>query len=431
MRERGRPVRRLAHGRGRCLRGAGRARSGRAADHRTTSARLADGKARLHRCCAGPTAASSTTASSTSARDDEFFVDRQRVEHRQGPRVDPRARSAPARRRRRLRRRPALIAVQGPKAVALVDALAGGDARRHADASRSRVHESPGVPCTGRAHRLHRRGRLRAGLPRPSDAARAVERAARGRRRRRRPADRARRARHAAARGPAAALRQRHRRRPPPRSRPGSAGRSSSTSRRLHRPRRRCARRSRAASTRQLVGFRIADGRARSRATATRSSTAAREGDRHGVSPAAAPASPSAARSAWATSRSTRARRAPSSRSTAAARTSPAPWSPASSTSEDRTHERRAIPDDLRYTKEHEWLRDPGHDLARSASPSSPSISSATSRCVDLPKEGDLGHQGPAVRHGRERQGGLRPVRAGLRQVVKVNDAARRQRPSW
>ena len=95
------------------------------------------------------------------ARRRRVLRDRQRVEHGQGPRRG----SASTRRRAcdvdDVSDETALIAVQGPKAVAMVDALAGGTLAQmpsftfaDADGRRRRVHR--------RAHRLHRRGRLRA-----------------------------------------------------------------------------------------------------------------------------------------------------------------------------------------------------------------------------------------------------------------------------
>ena len=47
----------------------------------------------------------------------------------------------------------------------------------------------------------------------------------------------------------------------------------------------------------------------------------------------------------------------------------------------------RRLPDDLRYTKEHEWARIDGDD-APSASPSSPSTRSATSSTSSCPRSG-------------------------------------------
>src|SRR5947208_16358933 len=85
-------------------------------------------------------------------------------------------------------------------------------------------------------------------------------------------------------------------------------------------------------------------------------------------------------------SRSRSPRPARSSRSIAAARTSPPPWFPASSTSGPNM---TSFPTDLRYTSDHEWLRAAGSawrvGITQFAVDQLGDIT-----LVDLPKEGDL-----------------------------------------
>ena len=86
-----------------------------------------------------------------------------------------------------------------------------------------------------------------------------------------------------------------------------------------------------------------------------------------------------------------------------------------------RTLERRATmsddyPNDLRYTKEHEWARVDGNRRHRRHHPVRRRVSSATSRRSTCRRKARRSRKDERLRHRRERQGGQRPVRAGDRQ---------------
>ena len=157
----GRPVRRLAHGRGIPARRR-RARGGRQGSRRTRSRAAPVGKAvytllchaerrrrrRLHLLQAKPTDEFFVIVNaSNTAKDLAWFRD-----HATGTacNVDDVSEAT------------ALIAVQGPKAVAMVDGARRRRASPTCRASRSATRTVAGVDVHGRAHRLHRRGRLRA-----------------------------------------------------------------------------------------------------------------------------------------------------------------------------------------------------------------------------------------------------------------------------
>ena len=161
------------------VRGAARARGGAAAGHERRRASCADGKARLHAalptrrggivddCIVYARADRRTSSSSTPSQ------------HRQGPRLVPRARARPLRRRRPSPTRPRCSRCRARRPSRWSQSLA----RRRASPS-CRVFTlhgatSPASQPRRRAHRLHRRGRLRALRAAPDDAARCGTRCSR------------------------------------------------------------------------------------------------------------------------------------------------------------------------------------------------------------------------------------------------------------
>ncbi len=122
------------------------------------------------------------------------------------------------------RRRPRCSRCRGRARRASSRASTPLDARRRCARFRFASGEVAGVPALVVAHRLHRRGRLRALRRRRATPRRCGRRSSTAGRADGARAGRPRRARHAAAGGGAAALRPRARRRRPRRSRPGSAG---------------------------------------------------------------------------------------------------------------------------------------------------------------------------------------------------------------
>ncbi len=227
VRTRGRPLRRLAHGRGA---GARRRRRGAScsASPPTTWRKLVPGRAHY---------SGLLTERGTYVDDlliyrlaaDDFLVVRQRLQRATRPRLDRAA--APARPERR---------VAAPRSTERRRATTPCSPCRVRGRSRSsRRSPRPTSPrsryygfAAGRgrrragarlAHRLHRRGRLRA-LPRAGRGAAGLAAPARGRGAARPGAGGPRRARHAAPRGGHGALRPRDRRGARRRSRPGSPG---------------------------------------------------------------------------------------------------------------------------------------------------------------------------------------------------------------
>ena len=335
-----------------------------------------------------PTAASSTTASSTSAPTTTSWSS--------STRRTPRRTSTGSASTRRpacdvvdVSDETALIAVQGPKAVAMVDKLAGGalagDAELHVHGRR----RSPASHCiaartgyTGEdgfelaCANARRASQLWAAL---LDAATPLGGLPIG----------------LGARdtlrleSQAAALRQRSRRRShAARGRPRLGGQARQG--RLHR---RDALRAQKAEGLDAPARRLQDRRrrARSRATATRSSIAARPGERAAIGTVTS-GGPGIMRRRRdrprLRSRRARGRRAPSSRSIAAARTRRRRWFPASSTSERSESDEHAFqPISATPTTTSGCARraPPG----ASASRSSPSTQLGDITLVDLPKEGD------------------------------------------
>ena len=150
----------------------------------------------------------------------------------------------------------ALIAVQGPKALPIVQSLTGDRSRGH-QVLLVRARRGGRRARHRVADRLHRRGRVRDLLPAGDGAAR-VGRGHGGREERRAHPVRPRRARHAAPRSGDAAVRQRHRR-----DDQRARGRSGLDCRleegRLHRPRGRCDRQKASGVARKIVGFAMVD----------------------------------------------------------------------------------------------------------------------------------------------------------------------------
>ena len=90
-------------------------------------------------------------------------------------------------------------------------------------------------------------------------------------------------------------------------------------------------------------------------------------------------------------------------------------------------------PDDLFYTKDHEWARIEDRDGTKVATIgvtrfAVEQLGDVTQ--VDLPKEGEIGQAGRGVRLGRIGEGRLGSVRAAHRQGRQGELAARRIRPS-
>ena len=172
---------------------------------------------------------------------------RQRVDAREGRRLDARAAPAATSSCHDLSDELALIAVQGPRAVDILEPLARMD-EDGPSLRELRPFFATGLSLAGHhrrdgpahlAHRLHRRGRLR-DLHRLRARRAGLGRDPRGRRRTRAGAGGPRRARHAAARGGPAPVRPGHGRRHRPvqlRARLDGEARQG----RLHRPRRAAA----------------------------------------------------------------------------------------------------------------------------------------------------------------------------------------------
>ena len=245
--------------------------------------------------------------------------------------------------------------------------------------------------------------------------------------RRRRRAHRARRARHAAARDEVRALRQRHRRDHQSRSRPGSAGWSS-------RPRA-------TSSAAAAIEAHARGGRRRASWWASRWSSAAvarhgypvldgrRAGRRGDLGLLRRPRSSST--SAWATCRAAlrrrghRARRSRSAAAVSAARVVKTPFHPAAR-QEARRESMANVPADLTYTREHEWAKVEGDRARVGITALRPGA--ARRRRLRRAAEGRRqGHRDEDLRRGRVGQGGVRPVRAGLGEVVEVNERAHRE----
>ena len=299
MRARRRALRRLPHGRVRG-RGARRARRAPAPHHqRRGGARV--GQVQYSVLCYPRRRHRRRPHASTASAADRYMLVVNASQHRQGLGVGHRARRRRAALDERVATRPALLAVQGPKAEALVGRLA--DARRDARSATtaSRAGTVAGVPAlisrtgyTGEdGFELYVAGRR--------DRA-AVGRAARGGPRRRRRADRPRRARHAAARDALRALRQRHRRdHQPARGRARLGGQAGQG--RLHRARGDRGACARAGSPRKLVGFEMAERAVRAPRLSGRQGRRARSAwsrrartARRSSAPSAWPTSPTAAR---------------------------------------------------------------------------------------------------------------------------------------
>ena len=121
--------------------------------------RIAPGQGAVHAAAATRPAASSTTSSPTCAADDDVFLIPNAVEHRRG-RADPaRARRPTASRSTDQHHDHAVLAVQGPRSAALLDALG---LPTDLDYMAFAPAEHDGVADHRLPHRLHRRARLRA-----------------------------------------------------------------------------------------------------------------------------------------------------------------------------------------------------------------------------------------------------------------------------
>ena len=105
---------------------------------------------------------------------DGYFVVHQCREPRQGRRLDAGAAERARRSRcdgRRHLGRTGMIAIQGPRAVEIVQRLTEADLSRRCAYSLELQATVAGVPPDARAHRLHRRGRLRVLLARSTASA--------------------------------------------------------------------------------------------------------------------------------------------------------------------------------------------------------------------------------------------------------------------
>ena len=82
------------------------------------------------------------------------------------------------------------------------------------------------------------------------------------------------------------------------------------------------------------------------------------------------------------------------------------------------------FPEDLRYTKEHEWIRDEGDGRTGSASPTTPRTPSGTS-CTSTCHRRHLGERGPAAQRGRVDEVGLGRLRPRARDGERAEPAPR------
>ena len=117
--------------------------------------------------------------------------------------------------------------------------------------------------------------------------------------------------------------------------------------------------------------------------------------------------------------------RAPSSRSTCAARSAP-PWWPPSRSTARRTMADASYPDDLLYHPEHDWVRIDG-DTATFGITWFAQDALGEVVFFDPPEVGSTVTQGRALRRGRVGQGGLRRHRAAVRRDRRGQHGAGRQ----